>query len=76
MILAGLPPIQTLSEKSFVTTAPAAITTLFPIVTPGQIAPPPIQTLFPIVMGLANFLSLFFTLNSMSKLPQHNAHHP
>jgi hypothetical protein len=27
-------------------------------------------------MGLANFLSLFFTLNSMSKLPQHNAHHP
>lgn len=41
-----------LSGISFVTTLPAPITTLFPIVTPGIIiAPPPIQTLSPIITG-------------------------
>jgi hypothetical protein len=50
IILAGFPPITTSSGKFLVTTAPAAITTLLPIVTPGQmVAFPPIQTLFPIV---------------------------
>lgn len=50
--LQGFPTAITLSGISFVTTLPAPITTLFPIVTPGRIiAPPPIQTLSPIITG-------------------------
>src|SRR5699024_5299553 len=52
IILAGLPPTTTLLGTAFVTTAPDAITALFPIVIPGLIiAPPPIHTLFPMVIG-------------------------
>src|SRR5690625_1163749 len=52
--LAGLPPTTTLSCTSLVTTAPDAITTLFPTVTPGfMMALPPIHTLFPNVIGFA-----------------------
>ena len=50
--LHGFPTAITLSGMSFVTTLPAPITTLSPIVTPGRMrAPPPIQTLSPIVTG-------------------------
>lgn len=52
MTLQGTPQATTLSGISFVTTLPAPITVLFPMVTPGIIiAPPPIQTLFPIRTG-------------------------
>jgi hypothetical protein len=52
MILAGFPPTTTLSGTSFVTTAPDAMTTLLPMLTPGFItALPPIQTLSPIFTG-------------------------
>ena len=46
-------PNATLSDgTSLVTTLPAPMTTLSPMVTPGRtIAPPPIQTLSPMVMG-------------------------
>ena len=55
MIRAGFPPTTTLSGKDLVTTAPAAITTLSPTVTPGvTMAEPPIQTLLPMVIGLPN----------------------
>lgn len=50
MTLAGTPPTTTLSGTSFVTTAPAAMTTLFPMVKPGKIVQlPPIHTSSPIV---------------------------
>ena len=53
MIFAGTPATTQLSGTSFATTAPAATTTLFPIVTPGSIVQlPPIYTSFPIVTGL------------------------
>ena len=65
MILAGFPPITTLSPKLLVTTAPAATTTLFPKVTPGTIvALPPIQQLSPIVIGLPNSVPLILSLAS------------
>ena len=52
MIFAGTPPIMQFDGKSFVTTAPDAITTLSPIFTPGRIITlAPIQTLFPIFTG-------------------------
>src|SRR5699024_12476686 len=48
----GLPYAITLSGISFVTTLPAPITTLSPMVTPGIITDePPTQTLLPIVTG-------------------------
>ena len=54
MTLAGLPPAIQWSGISFVTTAPAATTTSFPIVMPGiTFTPPPNQTLFPTLMGRA-----------------------
>ena len=54
MTFAGTPATRVLSGISFVTTAPEAITTLFPIVTPGVIVTlPPIQTSSPIFTGLA-----------------------
>ena len=54
IIFAGTPPTTQLSGTSFVTTAPAATTTLLPIVTPGKIVQlPPIQTSFPIFTGFA-----------------------
>ncbi len=37
MTFAGTPPTRVLSGTSLVMTAPAAATTLLPIVTPGQI---------------------------------------
>lgn len=52
--LAGTPPTNELSAKSLVTTAPAATTTLLPIVTPGKIVTfPPSYTSFQIVTELA-----------------------
>ena len=60
MILAGTPATTQLSGTSFVTTAPAAITELFPTVTPDNIwTPPPIQTLLPIIIGFAYSRPLF-----------------
>ena len=54
MSFAGTPPTRLLSGTSFVTTAPAAMTTLFPMVTPGKIVTlPPIHTSLPIVTGYA-----------------------
>lgn len=52
MTLQGLPKATVLLGMSFVTTLPAPMTTLSPIVTFGKIIePPPIQTLSPIVTG-------------------------
>src|SRR5690242_3746059 len=46
----GFPTAIELAETSRVTTLPAPITQLSPIVTPGQIiVPPPIHTLLPMV---------------------------
>ena len=50
----GLPKATTFGGISFVTTDPAPMTDLFPIVTPGRIVTfPPIQTSEPMVMGFA-----------------------
>ena len=52
IILAGFPATTTLSGTSLTTTEPAATTTLFPIVAPGNITElPPIHALFPITTG-------------------------
>ena len=52
--LAGTPPTRELSGTSFVTTAPAAITTLLPMVIPGRMVTlPPIHTSLPIRTGSA-----------------------
>ena len=49
IIIAGTPPITKLLENDLVTTAPAAITQLSPIVTPSRIVTlAPIQQFFPI----------------------------
>lgn len=62
IILAGTPAMTQLSGISLVTTAPAATTTLLPIVTPGRIVTlPPIQTSLPIVTG--------FAIPMLSRLP-------
>lgn len=54
MSRAGTPPTRLLSGTSFVTTAPAAMTTLLPMLTPGRMVhPPPVQTSLPMVMGMA-----------------------
>lgn len=46
---------MTLSGISFVTTDPAPMVTLFPIVTPGRMVTlPPIHTLWPMVTGSAH----------------------
>ena len=51
---AGTPATTQLSGTSFVTTAPAATTTLFPMVTPGRMVQfPPIHTSRPITTGFA-----------------------
>ena len=53
MIRAGLPATTTLSENDFVTTLPAATTTLSPNTTPGKIIEPaPSHALLPMVTGL------------------------
>ena len=58
-----MPATTTLSGTSFVTTLPAPITTLFPIVTSDNtVTSPPIQTLFPTVIGLAYSRPLFLVL--------------
>ena len=50
-VTAGTPPITTLSGKELLTTAPAAITQLFPIVTPSSIVTlEPIQQFSPIII--------------------------
>jgi len=52
--LQGFPTAKTLSGTSLVTTLPAPIVTLLPMVTPGSMTVlPPIQTLSPIFTGLA-----------------------
>ena len=57
---------MTLSGIFFVTTLPAPITTLFPIVTPGMImAPPPIHTLSPIITGAVCVLQNSNELSSL-----------
>ena len=51
---AGTPPTTQLSGTSRVTTAPAAITALLPMVTPGKMVQfPPIHTSRPMATGLA-----------------------
>ena len=51
IMVAGLPVTTESSGISVLTTLPAPIITLFPIVTPGRIMLPlPIKTLFPIVI--------------------------
>ena len=51
---AGTPAARELSGISFVTTDPAATTTLLPMLTPGRIVTfPPIQTSLPIDIGSA-----------------------
>lgn len=50
----GFPPAMTLDGISFVTTLPAAMILLSPMVTPGvMVTPPQIHTLFPTVIGHA-----------------------
>jgi len=57
-ILAGFPIAMESLGISFVTTLPAPMTALSPIVTPGKIVQfPPIQTFLPIVTGLPNSTS-------------------
>lgn len=61
MTFAGTPPSITFCGTSLVTTAPAAITELSPMVTPGTIvALAPIHTFFPITTldGCVVLLSL------------------
>jgi hypothetical protein len=54
MFFAGLPTATTLAGTSFVTTAPAPITLLSPMVTPAStMAPPPSQTLSPMTIVFA-----------------------
>ena len=51
----GLPAATQLAGISLVTTLPAPMTQLSPMVTPGStVQPPPNQTLLPTVMGRAN----------------------
>ena len=65
MTLQGFPTATTFDGISFVTTLPAPITVLSPIVTPGNtITFPPIHTLLPTLIGLAYSKPLF--LNSTS----------
>ena len=53
MMLQGFPTARTLDGISFVTTLPAPIVVLSPIVVPGNMVTfPPIQTLFPIFTGI------------------------
>ena len=55
MTLQGLPTAMEFAGISFITTLPAPITQLSPIVTPGITHTfPPNQTLFPTFIGLAN----------------------
>ena len=62
-ILQGFPKAVTLEGISLVTTEPAPIVTLSPIVTPGHMQTlPPIHTLFPIFIFFPNSNPLF--LNS------------
>ncbi len=52
MIRHGLPTATTLAGMSFVTTLPAPITVLSPMVTPARMmAPAPIQQLLPMRIG-------------------------
>lgn len=52
IILQGFPAARTFDGMSFVTTLPAPITVLSPIVTPGiTVTLAPIQTLFPTVIS-------------------------
>ena len=60
--LHGLPTVTTFDGISFVTTDPAPIVMLSPIVTPGRIVTlPPIYTLLPIVTGPAHSFLVFLT---------------
>lgn len=58
MTLTGLPTATALSGMSWVTTAPAPITTLLPMVTPiSTVALPPIHTLLPMTIRLVHTIS-------------------
>ncbi len=63
MTLHGFPAARVFAGMSWVTTDPAPIVVLSPIVTPGKIiAPPPIHTLLPIVTGAVfDFQKLLFS---------------
>ena len=64
--LQGLPTATTLDGMSLVTTEPAPMVTLSPIVTPGSMVTlPPIQTLFPIVTGSAHSFRVFLSVGSV-----------
>ena len=64
--LQGLPTATTLDGMSLVTTDPAPMVTLSPIVTPGRMVTlPPIQTLFPIVTGSAHSFRVFLSAGSV-----------
>ncbi len=66
MIFAGLPAATTLSGRFLVTTEPAPMTTLFPMLIPGRmVVPPPIHTSLPIVTGFAH--CIFFLLSTGSR---------
>ena len=58
--LQGFPTAMVFDGISFVTTLPAPMTTLLPIVTPLKtVTFPPNQTLFPTVIGFAYSIPLF-----------------
>ena len=62
----GLPTATTLDGISLVTTDPAPIVTLSPMVTPGRMVTlPPIHTLLPIVTGSAHSLRVFLLTGSV-----------
>ena len=66
IILQGLPAATTLSGIHLVTTEPAPIVTLLPIVTPGRIVTlPPIHTLSPILTGSAHSWRVFLSIGSV-----------
>ena len=66
IILQGFPTATTFDGMFLVTTLPAPIDTLSPMVTPPIIfTPPPIQTLLPIVIGFAYSKPLFLSSGLM-----------
>ena len=66
IILQGFPYAITFEGISCVTTLPAPIITLSPMVTPGRtVTFPPIHTLFPTMIGFAYSKPLFLKFTSI-----------
>ena len=66
MTLQGFPTATTLSGISLVTTEPAPMVTLLPMVTPGSMVTlPPIHTLSPMVTGSAHSLRVLRSTGSV-----------